>query len=79
MKEVNVVVHAGISLEKSLPCQAIFRVKIEAIVLMVSLMVALIEDQVDDSHILLLSRPIFDNILVSHNAKKRDQRYYTNL
>ncbi len=43
----DVAVHAGISSGKSLPFQAISRVKIGAIILVVSPTVALIEDQVD--------------------------------
>ncbi len=43
----DVAVHASTSLGKSLPFQAIPRVKIGAIVLVVSPTVALMEDQVD--------------------------------
>ena len=71
MKGVDIAIYAGTSLEKSLPFQAIPIVKIETTVLMVSLMMALIEDQIDDSIILLLSHPVFDDVLVSHNTKKR--------
>ncbi len=56
---------------KSLPFQAIYIIKIGAIVLIVSLIVALIENEIDDLLILLLSYPISDDVLVSHNAKKK--------
>lgn len=45
-------------------------VKIRAIVIVVSLLVALIEDQVDGLPILPLSRLIFDDVLIPDNAKK---------
>ncbi len=71
LKGVNVAVHVGTSLEISLPFQAIPTRKTGAIVLVVSLTAVPIEDQVDDSLILLLSRTVSDDILVSHNAKKK--------
>ncbi len=43
----DIAVHAGTSSRKSLPFQAIPRVKIRAIVLVVSPTVTLMEDQVD--------------------------------
>lgn len=52
--------------------------KIGAIVLVVCPTVILIKDQVDDALILLLSCSVSDDVLVLYNAKKKDQRYYTN-
>lgn len=72
LKGVNVTVHAGISLEKILPFQTIPSVKIGAIVLVVSPTMALMEDQVDESLILLLSHSVPNDILALHNAKKKD-------
>ncbi len=78
LKGVNIVVYINTSLGKSLPFQPIFIVEIRVIIFIVSLMVALIEDQIDNLLILLLSYPISNNVLVLHNAKKRDQCYCTN-
>ena len=47
-------------------------------ILVVSLTVTLIRDQVDVLLILLLSHPIFDDLLVMYNTKKRDQCYCIN-
>lgn len=71
MNGFDIAIHAGTNLEKSLPFQAISRVKIRAIVLVPSPMVTLMEDKIDKWLILLLSRPVSDDVLVSHNAKKR--------
>ena len=71
LKGVNVAVYTGTSLGKSLFFQAILIVKIVAIVFVISPTIALIENQIDDLLILLLSRPVFDDILVLYNAKKR--------
>lgn len=46
-------------------------------VLMISPIIALIEDQVDDLLILLPIYHVFDNVLVLYNAKK-NQDYCTN-
>ncbi len=70
LKGVDIAVHAGTSLGIRLPFQISLTIKIGAIVLVVSPTVALMEDQVDDSLILLLSCPVSDDILVLHNAKK---------
>ena len=78
LKGVNVAVHAEKSLGKSLPSQAIFTVKIGAIVLMVSPTVALIKDEIDDLLILLLSCSISDDVLFLIQ-KKNNQHYCTNL
>lgn len=66
----NVAVYISINLEKSLPFQTIPKVKIGAIIFIISLIMALMKDQVDESLILLLSYPISDDILVLHNTKK---------
>lgn len=58
LKVVDVAVHAGTSSEKSLPFQAILMVKIEAIILVISPMVALMEDQLDEL-LILLKPPCF--------------------
>ena len=79
LKGVNIIVHVGTSSGKSLPFQAILTIKIGAIVLLISSTMALIEDQINDSLILLLSRLVCNDVLVSHNAKKKDQHYCTNL
>ena len=55
MKGVDVVVYADTSLEKSFPFQAISMAKIRAIVLVISIIVALIEDQIDELLILFKS------------------------
>ncbi len=67
MKGVDVVVYPSISSEKSLPFQAI---STGTMVLVISPTVALIEDQIDDSLILLLSCLVSDDVLILHNAKK---------
>ncbi len=78
LKDVDIAVHTRISSRKSLPLKTIPTVKIGPIILLVSLTVTLIEDQIDDLLILLLSYPVFDDVLVFYNAKKKDQSYYTN-
>lgn len=45
---------------------------------MILLTVALIQDQLNEKLILLLSYLIFDNILVSYSAKKKNQYYCIN-
>ena len=40
-------------------------------VFIISPTLALIKDQVDDLFIILLNYPISDNVLVSHNIKKK--------
>lgn len=47
LNRVDIAIHTDISLRKSLPFRAILIVKIEAIILIISPTMALIEDQVD--------------------------------
>lgn len=77
LKSVDTTIYAGSNLGKILPFEAIFTIKIRAIVYTISAIMALIEYQIDNLPILFLSHLVSDNVLFLYNTKK-NQHYYIN-
>lgn len=73
LKRFDITVYVGKSLEKILLFWTIPRLKIGAILLVISLIVTLIKDEIDKSLVLFLNCCVFDDVLILHNAKKRYQ------